>query len=580
MAWTRTGFTGKTVRRIGLTILLLAVWIGTCALSAQEETEIGTAEWRSDIDFLVRSLESTHPNPYTRTSRDAFHADVAKLIADLPGLTDGQTAVRLMQLVASLRDGHTTLEASAAIGFDHWFPVRFYRFTDGVFITAIDVRQRRYVGAKVERIGRLPAVRAAELVSTLQGSDNEFGAMEEIFLLSNAAALQALGIIDTIDVLPLEVVTREGWRETLPLQSVRSDADLGWRFRGEMFGPPVGDSIRLVTAFGDREALDFRKRDPALPLHLRYRLYYDFTFVPEADAVYVQFNFVQDDPQESFRDFTQRLFRFVDGRRIDRFILDLRYNSGGDGSMLLPFVHDLIKRDETVNRPGHFFTLVGRKTFSAAVMLLADLQRHTSTVLVGEPAGAPRNHFGDAAAFVLPNSGMRLSVSTLYWQLSTSDDTSRVEPIDIPAPFSSRDYFSGRDPALEAALADEAFQPIPAMLHERGGEIARIAYEERSARWAQYAWWRPFDRATLNTLGYSLLEESRVADAVIAFELNAARFPDDWRVWDSLGDGYATAGRNQDAVRCFERALTIAPDSPNAEYQRRRTAELGGSVPP
>jgi Flp pilus assembly protein TadD len=118
------------------------------------------------------------------------------------------------------------------------------------------------------------------------------------------------------------------------------------------------------------------------------------------------------------------------------------------------------------------------------------------------------------------------------------------------------------------------------MLRERGGEIARITYEERSALWDQYAWWRPFDRATLNTLGYSLLDEGRVADAVIAFELNAARFPDDWRVWDSLGDGYAEAGRAADAVRCFERALTIAPDNPNSEYQRRMIAELGGSVPP
>ena len=139
----------------------------------------------------------------------------------------------------------------------------------------------------------------------------------------------------------------------------------------------------------------------------------------EQNAVYMQFNFVEREWHgETFPAFYQRMFSFADSVEADYFVLDLRYNSGGDGSMLIPFLHKFIKRDQ-INRPGHFITLVGRKTFSAAVMLFDYLKDHTHTLFAGEPPGAARNHYGDATSVTLPNSQFRLNISTLYHQLST-----------------------------------------------------------------------------------------------------------------------------------------------------------------
>jgi hypothetical protein len=85
----------------------------------------------------------------------------------------------------------------------------------------------------------------------------------------------------------------------------------------------------------------------------------------------------------------------------------------------------------------------------AAVML----ERQTGTIFVGEPTGASPNHFGDSNLFTLPNSGATMMHSSIYWQLSDPDDDRPWIAPDIPVKLLSKDFISGRDPALETILA-------------------------------------------------------------------------------------------------------------------------------
>jgi len=91
-------------------------------------------------------------------------------------------------------------------------------------------------------------------------------------------------------------------------------------------------------------------------------------------------------------------------------------------------------------------------TFSAAQLLTASLERETHALFVGEPTGGKPNHYGDAKRVTLPNSGIVLAVSTLYWERGGPDDQRIWLEPDIPAPPSARAYFAGRDPAMEAIL--------------------------------------------------------------------------------------------------------------------------------
>ena len=73
-----------------------------------------------------------------------------------------------------------------------------------------------------------------------------------------------------------------------------------------------------------------------------------------------------------------------------------------------------------------------------------------------------------------------------------------------------------------------------------------------------------FREGDLNTLGYALLGEGRVADAVAVFELNVEAYPDEWNPHDSLGDAYLAAGDTAAAIASYERSLERNPENRHA----------------
>ena len=71
-----------------------------------------------------------------------------------------------------------------------------------------------------------------------------------------------------------------------------------------------------------------------------------------------------------------------------------------------------------------------------------------------------------------------------------------------------------------------------------------------------------FSESELNTLGYQLLGEGRVKDALRVFERNAEAFPTSSNVFDSLGDAYVQAAERGRAIASYERATAL--DSGNS----------------
>jgi len=79
-----------------------------------------------------------------------------------------------------------------------------------------------------------------------------------------------------------------------------------------------------------------------------------------------------------------------------------------------------------------------------------------------------------------------------------------------------------------------------------------------------------FDENEFNLLGYRLLGQSRVDDAIAVFELNVERYPDSWNVYDSLGEAHATKGNRERAIELYRRSLELNPDNTNATQALER----------
>jgi hypothetical protein len=168
--------------------------------------------------------------------------------------------------------------------------------------------------------------------------------------------------------------------------------------------------------------------------------------------VYFQFNGVGDDPAEPFEPFCRRLFDFIDAHNVERLVVDLRWNSGGNTFLTLELLHGILARP-TIARRGHLFVIIGRKTFSAAQNAATFLERHTNAVFVGEPTGSSPNFVGETSPFVLPYSKLEVNVSDLYWQSSWPMDTRTWLAPHLYAPPTFAAYRANQDPAMDAILA-------------------------------------------------------------------------------------------------------------------------------
>src|SRR5947209_11736643 len=133
--------------------------------------------WNADLDTLQREIPATHPNAFHATTREAFDASIAKLRASAPSLPPHLVAAEIARIIASIGDGHTRLTipvdpnagffsghtttplpADDALRF-HPLPVRFYRFADGLFVTAAQNPALR--GGRVLRLGTMNADEAS-----------------------------------------------------------------------------------------------------------------------------------------------------------------------------------------------------------------------------------------------------------------------------------------------------------------------------------------------------------------------------------------------------------------------------------
>lgn len=523
----------------------------TAAVRGEALQDDRVRRWRTDIEFIVRSVASRHPDPWHRISRDSFESVAARLVAAVPDLREEAVVVRAMQLVALLGDGHTALAPFNHALFVHWFPVRMERFADGLFITGIDRDHAAFVGAKVLRIGRYSAEEAFDLVGTVTSVDNRLGLPRTVpTYLPSAAVLVGLNILTSAESLPLEVALSGGSTASLVMRSTSWPIDLGWaRNRGVV---PGGGAA--VTVFSDR--MD------QLPLHLRRLLTsrdrYWFEVLPRQRALYFQFNSVTNG-DEPFAAFVERLWGAYERNAadIDRFVVDLRYNEGGDGTLLRPLLHGFI-RHEAVNRRGHLFVITGPHTFSAASNLVGQMLEHTEAITVGEPGG-PLNWFSDTERLVLPSGRLSIDVSTMYWQRGHALDDRGYHAPEFPVPVTAGDFFSGEDRALEAILGGRAV-PLADVVRARGAAAFAESLREWEDRYRSLEWWFPYSVFDLRRLGVELFVGGRREDAVAVLELATSRYPDVSWAWEILGNVYVAVGDRERGLRCLERALQLQPN--------------------
>jgi tetratricopeptide (TPR) repeat protein len=68
----------------------------------------------------------------------------------------------------------------------------------------------------------------------------------------------------------------------------------------------------------------------------------------------------------------------------------------------------------------------------------------------------------------------------------------------------------------------------------------------------------------LNSVGYSLLEQKKIAATIAIFKANVELYPQSWNVYDSLGEAYMANGEKELAITNYKKSLELNPQNKNA----------------
>ncbi|MBN1927520.1 MAG: tetratricopeptide repeat protein, partial [Prolixibacteraceae bacterium] len=69
----------------------------------------------------------------------------------------------------------------------------------------------------------------------------------------------------------------------------------------------------------------------------------------------------------------------------------------------------------------------------------------------------------------------------------------------------------------------------------------------------------------VNSLGYFLLNQDKMEEALRIFKLNTELYPDGFNTYDSYGECLLRIGKNEEALAAFRKSLELNPDNKNAE---------------
>jgi Tetratricopeptide repeat len=550
--------TGFPMRILAVLICILTQAAFSAAQPQTSLTSGEAAKWRADLKFLAEQLPRTHKNAFHSVSREKFAAAVADLDRQIPSMQRHQVVVGIFKLVALIGDGHTHINPfQPAVKF-RTYPVNLYSFSDGIFVRSADPKYAALVGGKLLRIGNASAEEAYRKVSDVVFKDNDMGVRGAApILMMIPEILHANTIVSDMEAAPI-IVEKDGKQVTATLA-------------------PAAIPHQQFHIWPTVDGWPDMRSSGTPPLWLRHTEdFFWYEYLPDSRTLYVQYNAVANKPHETVASFFDHVFKFADANPVDRMVLDLRLNGGGNNFLNMPIIHDLIRSDK-INQRGKLFVVLGRQTFSAAQNCVNELEIHTNAIFVGEPTAANPNHYGDAATIQLPNSGIRVQASTLWWQDVDPRDTRPWTPPYLNVELSSADYRNNIDPVLAMVMKytnePTIVEKVRSMI--AANDVAGAHAAVKSFR-ADPVYKYANAESDINRLGYELLGSDKVPQAIEVFKINTEAYPESFNVWDSLGEAYLKHGDKELAATSYQKSLDLNPNNANA---RDVVARIRGAKP-
>ncbi|HET9399619.1 MAG TPA: hypothetical protein VFO34_01600 [Candidatus Acidoferrales bacterium] len=391
--------------------------------SAGRAAQLGTAQFRQDLQFFARELPRRHKNAFHYSTREQFQTAVEELDSKLNDLDEDGFFVGLMRVMAMIGDSHS--HPGLPPETESEYPIVIQNITEAYRVMQVLPGYEKALGTHVVKIDDTPADRFYPILSRLatQNENPNYAPALVSVYLRTSNILHGAGIAAKSDTARFTFEDDSGQQFALDLPAIPSAKykDAKWI--------PFGE--RLLNRIGE-------------PMHNATPTF-SFTYISSSRTVYASIRQMVDVAEPA-----KQLFQFIRERQPDKLVIDLRQNPGGNYFHGLHGLIEPIAKMPGVNRKGHLFVLIGALTGSAAIANSSQFHTMTQAILVGQPIGAKPAEYSERGSMTLPNTRILVYYSIRFYDFSYNGENVIRPDQEIKTTWD--DVKNGRLPVLQWCL--------------------------------------------------------------------------------------------------------------------------------
>lgn len=412
-------------------ILLALLTVCIFAFYGFKTIEYNKNPWVEDLTYLGKTLPDLDPFLYYKIDKEKFISQLDDLKGNAGKMGDDEIEVKLSLIISQIGDAHTRV--AFVEDSKNRFPLFVSCFKDCLYVVCTDEKYSNLLGCQLIKINGLPIEKIIADVNTLISHENEYWLKDNNpDYLMDSRVLKYFKIIDT-NQASFTFMTQEN-----KLLEINLSAQDPRAFR----------YVYIINSA------------PNKPLRIKNSAYYWYEYIAEDKILYFQYNschpkeeLKQMNPNDrsidnlpEFDELTTEMLKLVDENKVDKFVMDLRYNTGGHADMGTLFISHLA--DSMKGKNIKIYGLIGNHTFSAGVWNALDLKNKTSAILIGQPTGGTPNGYGDGGDIILPNTKLKLYYTTRPFNLSSVYKNTVTPDYFIETSF--EEHKNGIDPVFGA----------------------------------------------------------------------------------------------------------------------------------